>query len=90
MTVLKDQAIEIAREFIRTNHHPSDFPVAQNPPSAALDRGGFPTDFLGVGEEYWSLIFDLELPPGIAAVDPSCVIVLVDAITGKPTFFPVL
>ena len=90
MTVSEDQAVQIARDFIQANYRLGDWPVPQALSSVRLDRGGFPTDFLGLGEEYWSLIFNLELPPGIAAMDPDFVIVLVDAQSGKPAWFPVL
>jgi len=89
MTVSADQATQIARDFIQAHHRPDDWPVAQVPSSVRLDRGGFPTDFLGLGEEYWSLIFNLELAPDMV-MDPNFVIVLVDAKTGRPAWFPVL
>jgi hypothetical protein len=90
MTVSEEQATQIAKGFIQANRPPGDLSVAQVPSSVRLDRGGYPTDFLGLGEEYWSLIFNLELLPDMAVMDPDSVIVLVDAQTGEPAWFPVL
>ena len=89
MTVSQSQATEIARDFIRANQRPGDWPASHTPSSVNLDRGGFPSEFLGLGKEYWSLVFSLELPSDIV-MTPDFVIVLVDVQTGKPAWFPVM
>ena len=89
VTISKVEAVTIAKQFVEASRHADEWPTAAEPHSIRLERGGFPTDVLGVGEEYWSMMFDLEVP-GDSVLTPDFCIVLVDAKTGNPAWFPVL
>ena len=86
----KDSALAIARQFVRKEYRDSKWPVLlETPLSIERAEGGFPTDYLGLGECYWSVMFQLEQEPG-TVMTPDHVIVLVDDETGEPKWFPVM
>ena len=89
MAISENEAITIAKEFVQASRPANAWPTVIEPHNVRLDRGGFPTDVLGLGEEYWSMIFDLDVPDDLVLTPDFC-IVLVDAKTGSPAWFPVM
>lgn len=90
MAQSKESALAIAREFVRKEYRDSKWSVLLEAPlSIQRGEGGFPTDHLGFGVHYWSVMFQLEEEPG-AVMSPDHVIVLVDEQTGEAKWFPVM
>lgn len=93
MNISAERAIELAREFaeagIRRNKQ--GLMLGPEPAHATLEQGGFAHDHLGMGFQYWSILFDLvNRDPNVAVMDPDHVIVLVDAESGTLAWFPVM
>lgn len=91
MPVSKEQAIEIARnKFERSRRkHRSKYGLKKDCVLAHFRRGGYGTDYMGMGEAYWMVCFQLDLPP-TECIDPDDVTVFVDAQSGKSKFFPTI
>ncbi|RYG85240.1 MAG: hypothetical protein EON58_23245 [Alphaproteobacteria bacterium] len=88
MSISEHRAVEIATAFVKAHGETGAYAVSPRAPSVSREVGGPSSKLFGVGENYWSVLFDLETPAD-AVVDPDHVIVLVDALTGKPVWFPI-
>lgn len=91
MGINEKAALSIAREFAAKEYKDSRFPLQLGEASIRLEQGGFGHTYLGLGESYWSVLFNLKAPdPSVAVMDPDHVIVLVDSESGGAVWFPVM
>ena len=89
MTVSKDQAIQIATDFVQQHQKSDPYPLRLETQTVRHCRGGYGTDSLGMGATYWSVMFELATPDDVV-VCPGEVIVLVDEESGRAAFHPLL
>ena len=82
MPVSQDQAIQIARAFVQQRHDPLADPLHYDTPTVSHERGGYGTDYLGMGATYWSVMF-LRVEQEGVVVSPGEVIVFVDEESGR-------
>lgn len=91
MCITEKQAIFIAREFAESEYSNKEFPLRLGDANARLESGGFGHDILGLGLSYWSILFNLvSFDSNVAVMNPDHLIVLVDAESGMPVWFPVM
>ena len=91
MSITKERAISIAKKFAESEYRNTEFPLRLGDAQARLERGGFGHNVLGLGLSYWSIVFDLvNLDSNVAVMDPDHLIVLVDAESEKPVWFPLM
>ncbi|KRB87075.1 hypothetical protein [Duganella sp. Root198D2] len=91
MSISKERAISVARNFANAEYRDSKFGLRIGEAHARFENGGFGHNVLGLGFAHWSVLFDLVALDGMVAVmDPNHVIVLVDAETERAVWFPVM
>lgn len=86
MPVSKDQAIEIARNWVQSRCNAPDALQYRDSPHIGHERGGYGTTHLGMSASYWVLVFELVQPPD-RIISPGELIVYVDEHDGHLTHF---
>jgi hypothetical protein len=91
MPLSETQALDAAREFVRHERRGEtrEHVLVEKPLRAERCVGGYGTDHLGLGREYWSFVFQTEQADG-TVLDPDTVIVFVDTETARTVWFPTL
>jgi hypothetical protein len=91
MALSEIQALGVAREFVRHKRagETRERVLLERPLKTERCSGGYGTDHMGLGRDYWSFMFQTEQVDG-TVMDPDVVIVFVDAETSRAVFFPVL
>lgn len=91
MSIGKERAIFLAREFAETGFRKKKTQLRLGSANALLETGGFGHERLGLGISYWSVLFQLlNADSSIATMDPDHVIVLVDAQSETTVWFPLM
>jgi hypothetical protein len=91
MPLSETQALDAARDFVQHERRSEtrERVLLEKPLGVERRVGGYGTDHLGLGSEYWKFVFQTERADG-TVLDPDVVIVFVDAETARAVWFPTL
>ncbi len=89
MKIKKSEALAIAKQFVMEEYKESKLSINYEGYKISLEKGGFGHTVLGLNESYWSVTFMLNSHGQyINVFAPDYIIILVDAQSGEPNWFP--